>query len=78
MKTKMLNMKRQDHISKNTVKEKSKLPELLTTIMEQKWKWAGHAARMNDNWAHDLTMWKPSQEKRNRGRPKKRWAEEIH
>jgi len=59
-------------------KGKSKLPELLTTIMKQKWKWAWHVARMNANWAHDLTMQKPCQRERNRGRPKNRWAEEIH
>ena len=46
MERKTLNIKWQDHISNQTVKEKSKLPELLTTITKQKWKWAGHAARM--------------------------------
>ena len=78
MERKMLNIKWRDHISNQTVNEKSELPELLTTIMEQKWKWAGHVARMNGKWAHDLTMWKPCQGKRNQGRPKKRWAEETH
>jgi len=33
---------------------------------------------MNANRAHDLTMWKPCQGKRNRGRPETRWTEEIH
>jgi len=51
MERKMLDIKWQDHISNKTVKDKSKLPELLTTIMKQNWKWAGHVARMNDNWA---------------------------
>jgi len=67
---KILNIKWQDHISNKSVKEKSKLPELLITVMKQKWKWAGHVARMNGKWAHDLTMWNPDQAKGNRGRPK--------
>jgi len=36
MERKTLNIKWRDHISNKTVKKKSKLPELLTTIMKQK------------------------------------------
>jgi len=73
MERKMLNIEWHDHISNKTVKEKSKLPEMLTTIMKQKWKWTGRVARMNNHWAHDIMMWKPGQGKRNRP-----CAEEIH
>ena len=50
------------HTCKKIAKEKSKLPELLTTIMNRGWKWAGHVARMNDGlgWAEvakDRTEW---------------------
>ena len=62
---KMLDIKWQDHVPNKTVEERSKLPELMTIIMRQKWKWAGHVSRMTNNWA----MWKPHG-KRNRGRPK--------
>jgi len=43
MERKMLNIKWQDHISNQTVKDKLNLPEWLTTIMKQKWKWVGLA-----------------------------------
>jgi len=71
------------------VKRMEKKLEASHTAMERKMldiKWqdhvpnktvkAGHVSRMTNNWAHDLTMWKPHG-KRNRGRPKKHWAEAI-
>ena len=77
MERKMLDIKWQDHVPNKTVKERSKLPELMAIIMRQKWKWAGHVSRMTNNWAHNLTMWKPHG-KRNRGRPKKPLSRSHH
>jgi len=65
MERKMLDIKWQDRVPNKTVKERSKLPELMAIIKRQKWKWARHVSRMTNNWA----MWKPHG-KRNRGRPK--------
>jgi len=76
MESKMLDVKWQDHITNETIKQKTKIPDLMDRILRLKWKWAGHIARMTDNWANDLTMWHPSS-KRKPGRPRKRWAEEI-
>jgi len=76
MERKMLDIKWQDRVPNKTVKERSKLPELMAIIMRQKWKWAGHVSQMTNNWAHDLTMWKPHR-KLNRGGPKKLWADAI-
>ena len=56
MERKILDIKWQDHVPNKTVKERSKFSELMTIIMRQKWKWAGHVSRMTDNWARDLTM----------------------
>jgi len=58
MERKILDIKWQDRVPNKTVKERSKLPELMAIIMRQKWKWAGHVSRMTKNWAHDLTKWR--------------------
>jgi len=76
MERKMLDVKWQDNITNETIKQKIKIPDLMNRILKLKWKWAGHIARMTDNWAKDLMMWHPSS-KRKSGRPRKRSAEEI-
>jgi len=75
MERKMLNIKWQDHVT-NTLKERTKLPDLFDIILKNKWQWAGRIARMSDNWALKLTKWKPTT-KRHPGRPKMRWADNI-
>ena len=42
------------------LKECTKLPDLFNIILKKKWQWAGHIARMSDNWALELTTWKPT------------------
>ena len=43
-----------------------------------KWKWAGHVARMNDNrWTVRCTEWQVRNGKRSRGRPRRRWHDDI-
>ena len=43
-----------------------------------KWKWAGHVARMKDNrWTIRCTEWQVRDGKRSRGRPKRRWRDDI-
>jgi len=76
MERKMLNIKWQDHVTNNTLKERTKLPDLFDIILKKKWQWAGHIARMSDNLALDLTKWKPTTT-RHPGRPKMRWADNI-
>ena len=45
---------------------------------KQKWKWAGHVARLNDNrWTKRITDWQPRYGKRSRGRQMKRWRDDI-
>ncbi|GFR72988.1 endonuclease-reverse transcriptase [Elysia marginata] len=44
----------------------------------QKWKWAGHVARMSDNrWTKRATEWHPRIGKRSRGRQPLRWSDSI-
>ena len=50
----------------------------MENIKKLKWCWAGHVARMQDNrWTKRVTEWIPLGCKRDRARPKIRWADEI-
>ena len=52
------------------MRDASNLAEIL------KLKWSGHVARMDNNrWTHKLTMWDPSEGRRNVGRQRTRWVD---
>ena len=60
------------------IREKTKVIDIIQVVEQQKWKWAGHVAWMNDNrWTKRITDWHPYNEKRSRKRPDKRWRDEI-
>ena len=60
------------------VREQTKVKDIIEVIKEQKWRWAGHVARREDNrWSKRLTDWTPRDGKRSRKRPDKRWRDEI-
>ncbi|KAI5642043.1 hypothetical protein NE865_05735 [Phthorimaea operculella] len=43
-----------------------------------KWDWAGHVCRMHpDTWAILATKWIPQDGRRRRGRPRRRWRDDI-
>jgi len=47
------------------VRKKTKVKDFVQVVKQQKWRWAGHVARMNDNrWMKRLTDWHPYNEKR--------------
>ena len=42
------------------------------------YQWAGHVVRLTDNrWTKLTTVWRPRTGKRNTGRPKTRWSDDI-
>ena len=46
--------------------------------LKQMCSWAGHIARMKDNrWTRRCTEWQPRSGKRSRGRPSRRWQDDI-
>ena len=49
MERKMLGLKQIDRIPNSTIKERTKVDNILKVITKTKWKWAGHVARMNNN-----------------------------
>ncbi|KOB79081.1 Uncharacterized protein OBRU01_01138 [Operophtera brumata] len=47
-------------------------------VASLKWKWAGHIARVKDNrWSERVLHWWPRDGKRERGRPVRRWRDDI-
>ena len=58
-------------------KKKTGVDDILEKIDVMKWSWAGHLGRMgNDRWAKKSTEWTPGT-KRSRGRPTRRWRDDI-
>ena len=61
-----------------TSKNKINIKDVVKFAAKQKWKWAGHVARLNDNrWTKRITDWQPRYRKRSRGRQVKRWRDDI-
>ncbi|CAH2263440.1 jg13904 [Pararge aegeria aegeria] len=43
-----------------------------------KWRWAGHIARAKDGrWTEKILHWYPREDRRPRGRPRRRWSDDI-
>ena len=60
------------------IREQTKVDDILSTIKKKKWTWAGHVMRRDDNrWTVRLTEWIPRDGKRNKGRQRSRWADEL-
>ena len=54
------------------------LDDWVTAVKKKKWRWAGHLARRCDGrWSHKILAWEPSKGYRIRGRPCKRWRDEL-
>ena len=52
------------------------ITDIIEYTLKQKWRWAGHIARMN-RWTKRCTEWQPRRGKRSRGRPSRRWQDDI-
>ena len=62
----------------NTSEKKTKVVDILDKVDKLKWKWAGHVARMKPiKWAKKVTEWTPMGRTRKKGRPKKRWRDDL-
>ena len=78
MERKILGIKLTDKTPNTTMREKTKLDDIIETATKAKWRWAGHVARMNDNrWTIRTTEWQVRKGKRSQGRPKQRWSDDI-
>ena len=59
------------------IRNKTKVPDVTHKIKRLKWQWAGHIIRGQDKWSKFVTEWYPREGKRRRGRPLKRWDDDI-
>jgi len=58
--------------------EERRVKDVISLIEQQKWRWEGHVARINDNgWTRRLTDRHPYYDKRSRKRPDTKWRDEI-
>ena len=78
MERKMLNLKLKDKIPCPKIRKRTKIIDIIECTLKQKWKWTGHIARLRDNrWTKQCTKWQPRRGKRSRGRPSRRWQDDI-
>ena len=78
MERRMLNITIRDKQKNTTIRNKTKVKDIIEKIKEMKWRWAGHIARQKDNrWTIKTTEWQPRTGKRRRGRQKQRWRDEL-
>ena len=52
MERKMLNLKQQDKIPCSEIRKRTKIIDIIEYTLKQKWRWAGHIARMKDQTLH--------------------------
>ena len=65
MERSMLVISLRDRKRGSWIREKTKVKDILVAIKEQKWRWAGHVARREDNrWSKRLTDWTPREGKK--------------
>lgn len=73
-----IGVKLKDRVRNRMIREKTKARDVVYRTMSLKWKWAGHLQRMKgDRWCQVATNWFPRDKKRRRGRPMKRWCDDI-
>ncbi|GFS26842.1 endonuclease-reverse transcriptase [Elysia marginata] len=65
MERKMFGLKLTDKISCKEIRNKTQVSDIAQYIAKQKWKWAGHVARLQENrWTLRVTEWQPRNGKR--------------
>ena len=78
MERKILDLKLKDKIPCSEIRKRTKIIDIIEYILKQKWKWAGRIAILKDNrWTKRCTEWQPRRRKRSRGRPSRRWQDDI-
>ena len=73
-----MGLKLQDIIPFSEIRRRTKIINIIEYTLKQKWRWAGHIARMKDNrWTKRCIERQPRRGKRSRGRPSRRWQDDI-
>ena len=54
MERKMFNLKIKDKVPYTEIRKRTRVQDIVQFVLKQKWKWAGHVARLDDNqWARE-------------------------
>lgn len=78
MERNMLGLRLVDRIMNDEIRRRTKLTDIIKRTAEQKWNWVGHVARQpEERWAKRIAVWRPRTTKRSRGRPQKRWIDDV-
>ena len=78
MESTMVGVTLKERKSTNWLLKQSGVTDIIRNIRESKHRWAGHMARRYDNrWAIRVTEWLPRGHKRPRGRPRRRWCNDL-
>ena len=73
----MLNVKLKDRIRNTTIRQRTRVTDIVQNVTNTKWKWAGHIAQMKDKrWTIRSTVWQ-TEDVRTVGKPKRRWRVDI-
>ncbi len=77
MERRMLGITWRDKKQTSGIREHTKVEDILVTIKNKKWTWAGHVMRRHHNrWTTRVTEWQPRNGRRNQGRQRVRWRDE--
>ncbi len=78
MERRMLGITWRDKKQALWIREQTKVEDIPMTIKNKKWTWAGHVMLRRDNrWTTRVTEWQPRNGRRNQGRQRVSWRNEI-
>lgn len=74
----ILGLRLKDKVNSKIIRQKTKLIDVVKMACSLKWKWAGHVSRASDGrWSERVLHWYPREARRPRGRPRRRWRDDI-
>ncbi|GBP48071.1 LINE-1 retrotransposable element ORF2 protein [Eumeta japonica] len=77
MERSMLNVKKSDRLKNKIIRNKINTVDVTTKVKKLKWRWVCHVIRGHDKCSKRVTRWYPGEGKRKKGRPQKRWDDDI-
>jgi hypothetical protein len=78
MERSILKIKKRDKIRNRDIRGQTQSTDVGYKIKKAKFQYAGHIMRSErERWTKILTEWRPYEGKRNKGRPKTRWRDEL-
>ncbi|KAG1714382.1 hypothetical protein GQR58_001547 [Nymphon striatum] len=78
MEKKILGVSWRDRKTNSWVRTHTGCKDLTQTVKSSKWNWAGHfSRRTDDRWTTKSTMWITDRGGRKRGKPKRRWVDDM-